>query len=304
MKEVIKVIDLKKYYDDVKAVDGISFEVFKGEVLAILGPNGAGKTTTIEILEGLRKANSGQIYFFGERVQRIDEKIKERIGVQLQNTSFLENLTVKETLDFFGGLYQRRLPTSQLIEMVSLQEKAKSLVKNLSGGQLQRLALATALVNDPEIIFLDEPTTGLDPQARILIWDNILKLKNSGKTIILTTHYMEEAEKLADRVIIIDHGKIIAKGTVEELIRLINRESFIEFSVSTSNHAEFFKVFPELRKVENNNRYVLSTNNVEKTLMELLEKAKEMGIEIDNVVIRRANLEDVFLSLTGHSLRD
>ncbi|MDI3495301.1 MAG: type transport system ATP-binding protein [Pseudothermotoga sp.] len=304
MKEVIKVIDLKKYYDDVKAVDGISFEVFKGEVLAILGPNGAGKTTTIEILEGLRKANSGQIYFFGERVQRIDEKIKERIGVQLQSTSFLENLTVKETIDFFGGLYQKRLPTSQLIETVSLQEKAKSLVKNLSGGQLQRLALATALVNDPEIIFLDEPTTGLDPQARMLVWENILKLKNSGKTVILTTHYMEEAEKLADRVIIIDHGKIIAKGTVEELIRLIHRESFIEFSINSPNHDEFLNMFSELRRVESSNKYVLPASNVEKNLMELMEKAKEKNIEIDNIVIRRANLEDVFLSLTGHSLRD
>jgi len=304
MEEVVRVANLKKYYGDVKAVDGISFEVFKGEILAILGPNGAGKTTTIEILEGLRNLDSGEIYFFGKKIKRIDEKIKELIGVQLQSSAFLENLTVKETIDFFRGLYRRSLPTAQLIETVSLQDKVRSRVKNLSGGQLQRLALAIALVNDPEIIFLDEPTTGLDPQARNLLWKTILELKGSGKTVILTTHYMEEAEKLADRIIIIDHGKVIAKGTVDQLIRLINKESFIEFTISTSDNKKFLDTFSEIKQIGENGKYRLPTSNVEKTLVSLLERAKETNVEIDNIVIRRANLEDVFLDLTGHSLRD
>lgn len=303
MEEVIKVINLKKYYGNVKAVDGVSFEVFNGQVLAILGPNGAGKTTTIEILEGLRKADSGEIYYFGRKVKKIDNNIKESIGIQLQNSAFFENLTVKETIDFFGRLYKKRLSTDKLIESVSLQEKAKSLVKNLSGGQLQRLAIAVALVNDPKVIFLDEPTTGLDPQARNMLWETILELKTLGKTIILTTHYMEEAERLADRVIIIDHGKVIAKGTVYELTKLIKKESVVEFGIETKTPKNIDTLFEGCKKIDEN-RFSISTNNIEKTLMDLFESAKKNGFKIDNVAIRRANLEDVFLSLTGHSLRD
>jgi len=303
LKEVIKVVNLKKYYGDIRAVDGISFEVFDGQILAVLGPNGAGKTTTIEILEGLRKADSGEIYYFGKKVEKIDNDIKELIGVQLQSSAFFENLTVKETIDFFGGLYKKRVPTDELIEIVSLQEKSKSLVKNLSGGQLQRLAIAVALVNDPKIIFLDEPTTGLDPQARNMLWKAILDLKSLGKTIILTTHYMEEAERLADKVMIIDHGKVIAKGTVEELINLINKESIVEFSVVSEDFNNIYSLFEDCKKT-GESRFSISTDNVEKTLIDLFEKAKKNKFKVDNVVIRRANLEDVFLSLTGHSLRD
>ncbi len=196
--------------------------------MALLGPNGAGKTTTVEIIEGLREKDDGEIFYFEKKVDHIDKTVKSQIGVQLQKTAFFEYLTVYETIELFAGLYNVKVQKSdieRLMNLVALQEKAKSRVRTLSGGQLQRLALAVSLVNDPKILFLDEPTTGLDPQARRHVWEIIEQLKQEGKTIFLTTHYMEEAEKLADRVLIMDHGKIIASGTVQELIRSIEMES-------------------------------------------------------------------------------
>ncbi|AKI97552.1 ABC transporter ATP-binding protein [Kosmotoga pacifica] len=306
MTVAIEIKDLKKHYGNVKAVDGVSFAVKEGECLAILGPNGAGKTTTIEILEGLRKPDAGEIFYFGKRVERVGRDIKEVIGVQLQTSSFMDYLNVKETIEFFGGLYSKSLKPEELIELVELQEKARARVKNLSGGQKQRLAIAVALVNDPKIVFLDEPTTGLDPQARRLLWDTVLKLKEKKKTIILTTHYMEEAEYLADRIVIIDHGKIIAEGTLEELIKMIEEKNVIEFSLSDS-HDEVFSVLAEhfttLEK-QDGNRFSLSTTDVEKSLAQIFKIVSELENSIENVMIRKPNLEDVFLKLTGHSLRD
>lgn len=302
--DIILVKNLKKYYGTTKAVDGVSFEVSEGQVVALLGPNGAGKTTTVEIIEGLRKKDDGEIYYFGRKINQIDKSVKAQIGVQLQKTAFFEYLTVYETIELFAGLYNIQVKKSdieRLIDLAALQEKAKSKVKNLSGGQLQRLALAIALVNDPKIVFLDEPTTGLDPQARRHVWELIEQLKQKGKTIFLTTHYMEEAEKLADKVFIMDHGKIIASGTVQELVRLINMDSYIEFS--TTNSQVLLKEIANLRVV-NHERLVLPVADVEESIHMLLNKAKQLNINIDNVIIRRPNLEDVFLNLTGRSLRD
>ncbi|WP_041083369.1 ABC transporter ATP-binding protein [Thermotoga profunda] len=300
----IMVKNLKKYYGSTKAVDGVSFEVFEGEIVALLGPNGAGKTTTVEIIEGLRKKDEGEIYYFGRKVDQIDKDVKSQIGVQLQKTAFFEHLTVYETIELFAGLYNiqaKKNDIENLINLVALQEKTKSRVKNLSGGQLQRLALAVALVNDPKILFLDEPTTGLDPQARRHVWEIIEQLKQKGKTIFLTTHYMEEAEKLADRVFIMDHGKIIASGTVQELVKSIGMDSYIEFSADNSQ--VLLKEIVNLRTADHD-KLILPVSDVEESIHMLLNKAKQLEINIDNIVIRRPNLEDVFLNLTGHSLRD
>lgn len=303
LESILKVVDIKKHYGDVKAVDGISFELHEGEVLGVLGPNGAGKTTTVEMLEGLRKPDSGEIWYFGKKMSKIGLTVKENIGVQLQTSAFLEHLTVRETLEMFRGLYKKSLPTNDLIDMVALKEKEKSRVKGLSGGQLQRLAIAAALVNDPKIVFLDEPTTGLDPQARRMLWNTIEGLKEKKKTIILTTHYMEEAEVLADRIIIVDHGKVIARGTLDDLRNSLHQDSFVEFSI---NHKELPGSFTEVEAIRTvgENRYCIPTKDVEKTISKVFGAAKISDTYIENLVIRKANLEDVFLTMTGHSLRD
>ena len=301
-EDVIEVKNLRKTYKNVKAVDGIDLKVKRREILAILGPNGAGKTTTVEMLEGLRKPTDGEIYYFGEKVKSVDEKIKERIGVQLQKSTFFQNLKVKEIITAFGGLYAKRLDTDTLIKKFSLEEKKNDYIKNLSGGQVQRVALACAVVNDPDIVFLDEPTTGLDPQARRNLWDEIKLLKEEGKTIILTTHYMEEAEALADYVYIIDHGNIIAKGTVEGLIKSLDESSVVSFEIEQEDF-DPKAVFKE--PVESiNGRYEVRTEDVEKTLAKLFLYTREQEVRIANMNIRKPNLEDVFLGLTGRKLRE
>ncbi len=302
--KIISVKDLRRYYGQVKAVDGISFEVEEGTVFAMLGPNGAGKTTTIEILEGLRRKDSGDIYYFGKKIDQIDESIKLLLGVQLQKTAFFEYLTVYETIELFAALYKQKVNKQKirsLIEIVSLEDKARTKVKELSGGQLQRLSLAVALVNDPKIVFLDEPTTGLDPQARRHVWQIIEDLRKSGKTIFLTTHYMEEAERLADHVLIMDHGKIIAEGTVDQLINSLNMESYIEF---WTDQPEKLSQRLEGLILMNHEKFQLSAKDVEETLHKLFDLSRTLGVKIDNIVIRRPNLEDVFLRLTGRFLRD
>jgi ABC-2 type transport system ATP-binding protein len=301
---VLQVKNLKKYYGSVKAVDGVSFKVEQGQIVALLGPNGAGKTTTIEIIEGLRKKDEGEIFYFGRKVETIDEEIKKMLGVQLQKSAFLDNLTVKETLELFSGLYGISLKPSQLrelVEMVMLEEKMNSRVKTLSGGQMQRLALAIALVNDPKIVFLDEPTTGLDPQARRHVWQIVKGLVERGKTVLLTTHYMEEAQELADYVLIMDHGKIIAEGSVDELIKMLDMESYLEFVVERP--AVFLERMPGARML-NGERITVPTKKVEGDVQKIFILAKNEGLNIENLVVRRPNLEDVFLSLTGRYLRD
>jgi len=305
-KFIVEVEDLRKTYGNVKAVDGVSFKIKQGSIFTLLGPNGAGKTTTLEIIEGLRTPDSGKITIFGKIVDRIGREEKELIGVSLQETNLISHLTVRETLSMFRSFYKRGLNVDDVLDFVSLKEKEKSYVEKLSGGQRQRLAIGLAIINDPLLLFLDEPTTGLDPQARRSVWDLLLKLKAQGKTIVLTTHYMEEAEFLADWVCIMDHGKVIAEGTPEDLIRNIGGESIIEVDVE-----EDHEFLDDLNKVGLNyvfnpkhRRLVIKTNNVLESIEHLLKIAKEKGIKVRNEIIRQPNLEDVFLTLTGRQLRE
>ena len=235
MNAVVEVKGLTKRYGDVIAVNEVSFDIEKGEIFGLLGPNGAGKTTTVELIEGLRKPDSGFIKVCGIDVSDGIDKVKELIGVQLQTTTLYDKIRIGEAIDLFGGYYQKSLPTAQILDGVSLSDKRDSFVEALSGGQRQRLALALALVNDPEILFLDEPTTGLDPQARRNVWDIVERLREQGKTIILTTHYMEEAERLCDRIGIMDQGKIIALDAPRDLIANQNLESAIELIQNMPN---------------------------------------------------------------------
>lgn len=305
-KFIVEVEDLRKTYGNVKGVDGVSFKIKKGSIFTLLGPNGAGKTTTLEIIEGLRIPDSGNIKIFDKEVKRIGREEKELIGVSLQETQLISHLTVRETLSMFRSFYRRGLKVDDVLKFINLEDKAKSRVDKLSGGQKQRLAIGLALVNDPELLFLDEPTTGLDPQARRSVWDLLLQLKGQGKTIVLTTHYMEEAEFLADWVCIMDYGKIIREGTPEDLIKSIGGESVIEVDVE-ENH--FF--LDRLKELEINYTYnpkhgrlLVKTNYVLETIDRILKVAKECSVKVRNEIIRQPNLEDVFLTLTGRHLRE
>src|SRR5687767_1842419 len=228
----LRCVGLVKRFTDVTAVNGVDLEVFAGECFGLLGPNGAGKTTTVEILEGLTVANEGSVELLGQRWNGGDDRaLRERIGVQLQETQLAEKVTVVETLRLFRSFYKRGHPVDEVIQTVALEEKRNARVGKLSGGQKQRLAVACALVSDPELLFLDEPTTGLDPQARLSLWDVVERFREGGGTVLLTTHYMEEATRLCDRVAIMDHGKVIALGTPAELISSLGADQVIEFSV-------------------------------------------------------------------------
>jgi ABC-2 type transport system ATP-binding protein len=248
---IISIKDLVKNYGSFNAVKGISFDVYEGEIFGLLGPNGAGKSTTLEIIETLREKTSGKVIVNGIDLDKQPDEIKKIIGVQLQSSGYYPNLNLTELIDLFNGMYNRNMPPLELLELVNLKDKAKAKFKELSGGQKQRFSVATTLINDPKIVFLDEPTTGLDPQARRNLWELIKKIRDKGTTVILTTHYMDEAEKLCDRVAIIDSGKIVALSTPDTLIDELVSSGF--------------------------------------------ERPKEM---------KKANLEDVFIHLTGHSLRE
>ena len=302
---VIRVNDLKKSYGDVKAVDGVSFEVARGEVFGMLGPNGAGKTTTIEVLEGLRPPDSGSVEVFGLDVRRNPKSIKERIGVQLQSVSLYPRLTVTELLDLFGSFFRHHVPTRDLIEAVDLGERARAWSMHLSGGQQQRLSIALALVNDPELVFLDEPTTGLDPQARRSLWDLIRGLQERGKSVMLTTHYMEEAAELCNRVAIMDHGHILEMGPVSELIGRRFKERAVFFDTNAKLPVgQLAGLGGVTRATEETGRTVLYSDDVPGTIGALLTTADGLGVEPRNLGIRQATLEDVFLDLTGRALRD
>jgi ABC-2 type transport system ATP-binding protein len=302
---VIGVAELKKHYGDVKAVDGITFDVARGEVFGMLGPNGAGKTTTIEVLEGLREFDSGRAQVFGLDVRSHAPAIKQRIGVQLQSVSLYPRLTVKELLDLFGSFYHSHVPTKDLIDALDLGERANARAMNLSGGQQQRLSIALAMVNDPELIFLDEPTTGLDPQARRSLWDLVKTFKARGKTVMLTTHYMEEAAELCDRVAIMDHGHILELGPVPELIGRRFRERAVFFDTSPALGAAALGALAGVaRAAQEEGQTVLYSNDVAATIGALLALADEKHVDPRNLGIRSATLEDVFLDLTGRALRD
>ena len=302
---VIGVADLRKCYGDIKAVDGISFTLGRGEVFGMLGPNGAGKTTTIEILEGLREPDSGSVTVFGMDVAKHATSIKQKIGVQLQTVSLYPRLTVTELLDLFGSFYEHHLPTKQLIDAVDLGERADARSMNLSGGQQQRLSIALALVNDPELIFLDEPTTGLDPQARRSLWDLIKGLQAQGKSIMMTTHYMEEAAELCDRVAIMDHGHILEMGTVPDLIGRRFKERAVFFDTSPKLPTDqLSKLDGVTRASQEDGQTVLYSRDVAGTIGAFLALADSVSVEPRNLGIRQATLEDVFLDLTGRALRD
>ena len=302
---VIRVGDIHKAFGAVKAVDGVSFEVAKGEIFGLLGPNGAGKTTTMEMIEGLHLPDSGEIQVLGMDVRRTARSIKNRIGVQLQTAALYPQLTVAELLALFGSFYETQQPVDQLIDDLDLGEKRNAKVKTLSGGQQQRLSVALALVNDPEVVFLDEPTTGLDPAARQSLWAVVRRLKAEGRTILMTTHYMEEAEALCDRLAIMDHGRILDSGTSDELIGRRFRERGVRFGRAGAPDEAALQALPGVaRVVVEDDEVVLYTRDVPATIAALLELTTRAGTEPDNLMIRRASLEDVFLELTGRALRD
>ena len=305
MDAIVEVKGLTKGYGDLVAVNEVSFEIEQGEIFGLLGPNGAGKTTTVEMIEGLGKPDNGTIKVCGIDTSKGIDKVKELMGVQLQSTTIYDKIRVGEAIELFGGYYQKSLPTDEILDEMSLNDKRDSFVEELSGGQKQRLAMALALVNDPEILFLDEPTTGLDPQARRNVWNIIERLKGRGKTIILTTHYMEEAERLCHRAGIMDYGKIIALDTPKNLIAKQNLDSAVEFTTSNGVAREIFQKLPKVSKVtQDGSRFILHTKEASSVLTELTRLSEVNGLNLESISVRKATLEDVFLELTGRKLRE
>ena len=302
---VIRVRGLTKRYGDVQAVDGIDFEVARGEIFGLLGPNGAGKTTTVEILEGLRQPDGGQVSVLGVDVSHDADAIKPRIGVSLQTAALYPKLTVTELIDLFRSFYPTSRSTKEVMDALELGERHNARSQDLSGGQRQRLAVALSLVNDPELVFLDEPTTGLDPAARRSLWDIVEGLKADGRSVLLTTHYMEEAEILCDRLAIMDHGRILEMGTVEQLVSKHFQERTVRFDRLDGLAREELERLPEVTSVkEDTNEVLMYTKDPGRTIGALLDLADSRGLEPQNLGIRRATLEDVFLDLTGRALRD
>jgi len=302
---LMRVTDLVKHYGDVRAVDGISFAVADAAVFTLLGPNGAGKTTTLEILEGIREPDDGTIEVFGQRLRRVDRATKERFGVLLQEGNFEPYLRCREVLTLFASFFKNSRSPKEMLERVALTEKANTFVKNLSGGQKQRLAIAAALVNDPELVFLDEPTTGLDPQARRNVWSVVSELKSTGVAIILTTHYMEEAEALSDHVCIMDHGRLIAEGSPRELTAQLGQETIIEFAADGATDEDLAPLSACCKGVRRGSELIaVGTTDLVKTMEALLDWSKTKRNALANMTVRQPNLEDVFLSLTGRRLRE
>jgi ABC-2 type transport system ATP-binding protein len=302
---VIRVHDLRKHYGDVRAVDGLSFEVARGEIFGLLGPNGAGKTTTVEMLAGLRTPDAGELTVLGVDAARHPDAIKPLIGVQLQTAALYPQLTVLEVLRLFASFYPRSVPADDLLTALDLTEKRHAQTKNLSGGQRQRLSVALALVNDPGLVFLDEPTTGMDPAARRALWEIVRDLQARGKTVLLTTHYMEEAETLCDRVAIMDHGRIRESGTVEELVSRRFQDRAVIFGGLDGVSDEELRAFGGVsRLVREDGQAILYTRDVPATIGAVLAAAERLGREPEGLTVRRPTLEDVFLDLTGHALRD
>ena len=278
MSSAVAVDDLHKSYNELQALRGVSFEIAQGEIFGLLGPNGAGKTTTVEILEGYRERDGGTVAVLGEDPATAGLHWRERIGVVLQSSAFYDSLTVAENLALFAGYYSQPRAIGDVVELVGLEEKRDALVRSLSGGQRRRLDLGLALVGDPEIVFLDEPTTGFDPEARRRAWQTIASLRDLGKTILLTTHYLEEAERLSDRVAVLRDGEIVALGPPSELTSTLPAT--------------------EIRYRRNGQEVVMQTEEPTKLLHELTSEALAAGHELEGLQVRRASLEDVYLSLT------
>jgi ABC-2 type transport system ATP-binding protein len=305
----IQCKDLRKTYDGkVEAVRGLNLAIEAGECFGLLGPNGAGKTTTIEILEGLLAPTSGEVTILGQTWSKDARDLREQLGISLQETRLSEKLTVRETIELFASFYREPRSSGEVLDELQLTEKADSWVGKLSGGQRQRLAVATALVGNPKILFLDEPTTGLDPQSRRQLWDIIRAFQRAGGTVLLTTHYMDEAERLCDRLAIVDHGVIIAEGTPAELIERLGGHHVVEFSVSGNadgNAMSAWKALPGVDSVrDEEGLFSLSVREPHLTIPALLDVVGKRGVELVHLTTRQASLEDVFVRLTGRHLRE
>jgi ABC-2 type transport system ATP-binding protein len=301
---MVDVRNLVKSYHRKKAVNDISFTVEQGEIFGVLGPNGAGKSTTLEMIEGIRTPDSGTVILAGLDIRRKKRAVQGIIGVQLQATALFPELTLLETLRFFSSLYPKGMDPQQLLSEVRLEEKARDHPQNLSGGQRQRLALALALVNDPKVIFLDEPTAGLDPQSRRMLWDIVLKLREAGKTILITTHYMDEAQILCDRIAIMDGGQIIALDTSAGLINRRGAQATIDCRLDEKTTSSDIRELPGVSGVRNaNERFTIYTTEMQPTLEALLTYATQRNIPMTDLQVRTPGLEDVFLDLTGRELR-
>ena len=301
---VVQVSGLSKSYKSVKAVDDISFSVEEGEIFGIVGPNGAGKTTTVECIEGLRHADSGSVSVLGFHPQKQSSKLKQLIGIQLQESQLPDRMKVWEALDLFGSFYEHSIPWKPLVEELGLTEKVNSYYDHLSGGQKQRLSIAMALVNDPKVVFFDELTTGLDPQARRTIWELVRSVRDKGKTIILVTHFMEEAQKLCDRVAIIDHGKLIALDTPRNLIRSLDTGAVVRFNASETDLLDELKRIPQVLRTEiQDGTCILQARDLN-AIGDIIKVIAARGLEFHDLSIEQPNLEDVFLALTGRAIRD
>lgn len=300
----VEVSDLHKAYGAVKAVDGVSFVVEQGEIFGLVGPNGAGKTTTIECLEGLRRPDKGSVRVLGLDPQKNGHELRSRVGVQLQEAALPERLKVKEALELFGSFYSRRVNLSWLLDQMGLADKANAPFAKLSGGQKQRLFIALALVNDPELLFLDELTTGLDPQARRATWDLVRSIRDQGKTVFLTTHYMEEAERLCTRVAVMDQGKIVALDTPEKLVRSLGAETRVVFSVDDLFDEGKLRQVEGVSRVERLGERLIVYGKGERLVGRVVSFLEEMKVRFRDLRTEQPSLEDVFLALTGKEMRD
>lgn len=306
---VLRCEGLRKRYGDVVAVDGLDLAVRRGECLGLLGPNGAGKTTTVEILEGLLEADGGVVEVLGQAWPRpggaADRRLRARIGVALQETQLSERLTVLETIALFRSFYPRGRDPEVVVALLGLVEKRGAQIGKLSGGQKQRVALACALVSEPEVLFLDEPTTGLDPQARRHIWEVVQRYLEGGGTVLLTTHYMEEAERLCDRVAIVDRGRVVALETPAALVQSLGAAQVLSFELSGEAGEELLAGLPGVAGAERRNgHHTLRVTDVAVTLPALLARLAERGLQVRHLTTHQATLEDVFVHLTGRELRD
>src|ERR1700720_3112916 len=309
MTVAIQCRDLRKTYDGkVEAVRGLSLEIPTGECFGVLGPNGAGKTTAIEILEGLLEPTSGEVSILGHSWHENAREMREWLGISLQETRLSEKLSVRETVELFASFYREPRWSDEVLEQLQLTEKADAWVGKLSGGQRQRLAVATALVCNPKILFLDEPTTGLDPQSRRQLWDIVREFQRNGGTVLLTTHYMDEAERLCDRLAIIDHGEIIAEGTPSDLIDRLGGHHVVEFAVSGNSDGtalEIWRALPGVESVRHDDGLMnLNVREPHRTIPALLDAVESQGAQLLHLTTRQASLEDVFVRLTGRHLRE
>ncbi|MGA2488896.1 MAG: ABC transporter ATP-binding protein [Anaerolineales bacterium] len=306
MNPIVKVEQLRKTYGATVAVDEVSFEVQEGEIFGMVGPNGAGKTTTIECLEGLRKPDRGTVRVLGLDPQRDSQSLRTRTGMQLQQSNLPERMKVWEALDLYSSFYPKAADWKELLVQLGLEEKRNALFSKLSGGQKQRLFIALALLPDPQLVFLDELTTGLDPQARHAIWDLVRDVRSKGKTILLTTHFMEEAEQLCDRVAILDHGRIVALDTPAALIRNLGTEERVVFSVEAGLPAAFEKALSGASRVEVQGERVVihGSSNQVPLVSEVVTQLTKQGIQFRDLRTEQSTLEDVFLKLTGREIRE